>query len=46
MSVLYIYTLGQHSIRKQFYNDSNEIRTHNHLVFKATLDHLSKRTND
>ena len=46
MSILYICTLGQHSIQKQFYNDNNEIRTNNHLVFKATFDCLAKRSND
>ena len=46
ISILYIYTFGKHSIQKQFYNDSNAIRTHNHLFFKGTLNHLAKEPND
>ena len=46
ISILYIYTLGQHSIQKQFYNDNNAIRIHNQLFFKGTLNHLAKEPND
>ena len=44
--MLYIYTLEKHSSQKQFYNDNNAIRTHNHLFFKGTLNHLAKEPND
>ena len=46
ISILYIYTLGQHSIQKQFYNDNNAIRTRTNLFFKGTLNHLAKEPND
>ena len=48
MSNIYLKVTIEENWRSQnfiFQSDSNEIRTHNHLVRKRTLNHLAKLVN-